>query len=1817
MEKTLQTTDSINLNLTDEDEEEIDAMFEKQKTALVLLDAKPLLHEFIRSLNCVLDGLSTTDFNNIVKEQRSLLLVHNLRLISTKLQPYNMKTPAQNNVTFSPRTPIVLQLWRTALPIVVRSMRYKSKQLVAAKISLQLLKEFHVPAIQSEEVGLLHTQDVKYLRRLCVDGVSTSVDLSQENKRLLRLRIPQLRQKLQAETKKQNETRANEYASSKDIARLAHDLQLTTEATIEMGKLMALEETWVGAHNAKEFVRGYLDDVIGRIRLKETPVVRHIMMQGNTGTGKKLAADFIARWMAIVNSKAKSSMSKFTIGKPAWMKVGKLAELKVAAPGPLKVGDRAKITALDSSSATVKGVQYAFTSLCEPAMTTTAVEVMSFKELAKELEDLPKGQPQTFYMRLGGAKGGVDAILHEASVKKCVIIFGGEARTCQSFAACKYFLRFIPQVIEMPCLTVEELSQISLQFIDERGYKLSAGITGGALRAMVNIVAQKYSKSEMVKRNAYLAADCVELAVSRKNRRLRDYENEDKEHRSAAAAPLPFLLEAVDFDVKTISLEERTRKQALVDAKIRSMVGWGEEDTVSSPLHWFATVKRIIQNQNKQQSNNNNTSTDKQGNKTLSTQLSNVAEADMQPWDFNLIVEGPAGIGKTSFVQIATEFLAAYGILESSSLLKRSAGELRAGKWDSDDDAKLKATGAFAEAKEQGGGLLVADAESLCPSSIIGASSGAGTGGGAGGSVTATVLAAQTATLDFVALACVEGTARAVLSAHPDLGSKFPWIVKIEVPTDAEMAIIAREYSENVRGVLFEDGLEEKLVEHIHENNDGTTGLRYAHTQVDNALRRRAERRSAFSSKKLKNKNKNKRNTQGETKSEVDANINSNKGDLCDNPLLIPADFEIGKELGDSEAREEIYREMEALIGMEEAKSWLRKIRRQIDLANRTKDRSGLKKCFNLVLTGKPGTGKTTFARMVHRFLKAHGVLTGEFVEKNALELKGEYVGSTTPMVKACFQEAKGGTLFLDEAYALANESFKSGGDTFSKEAIRTLLTEVENNRTGTVVILAGYADKMKNLMRADPGLPRRFPHALQLANYTPSELASIAQHVAKARFSRTFEDGLEEKLAKHIKHKYRKDIDEQNGGLSVNLVESAVTNQEDRIMCEFEQSQELLLASSSSAVISEEETRQATQAIVDSKKVLLAIDFGIKDTPELGTTEKEQKEVEAELASLIGMDNVKKFFHKMKNQALFVQKTGKVEALGGCLHLVLTGNPGTGKTTTARLIARYLRAFGILPTDQFHEVNGLHLKGRYVGQTAHHVSNIVKDAIGGCLFIDEAYSLAADGGDAFGKEVIRTLLTEVENHRSDLLVILAGYKGPMENLMSADPGLRSRFNTRLHLKDYSSNEVAKIAELTAKRKTFVFENDLVANLGLRIEKTYGKRRISQENGRMAVNLVERAIERMATRLISSGISDDEIRKYDSILKLEDFEDEGWPADIEMDDEDDEENENVIEIIPHTRNMSNNNTTPLMQHLQPHPPPEEEELRFREPRIRQGGGGDDDADDAERAGRIRQERTAPPKVKEQEDEEVVENYVTVKYNGTIVDVLWSPGDDVSVLKERIEVALGLESSQFKIKLKGVTLEDEESIDELDLEEDSELEVVAGLFAQMAGMSRVAFAVDLSGSMSAGVGKGHTQMSVVQDHLRRCIRSLKGEGCEIGIATFTSSANLPLGPAMVKSCQMNDAIKAVDNMKASGGNGGEANCLRALINMDPQCIFFLGDGGWSGQDLIKEANVAVACGIQIHSIAFYLQGVGSGLPEIAKMTGGTYRDVKSIAEYSMV
>jgi hypothetical protein len=197
------------------------------------------------------------------------------------------------------------------------------------------------------------------------------------------------------------------------------------------------------------------------------------------------------------------------------------------------------------------------------------------------------------------------------------------------------------------------------------------------------------------------------------------------------------------------------------------------------------------------------------------------------------------------------------------------------------------------------------------------------------------------------------------------------------------------------------------------------------------------------------------------------------------------------------------------------------RIRRQIELVNQGGDASVMEVNWNMVITGNPGTGKTTLARVIYTFFRAYGVLSKDvFEERNGLELKGEYVGQTAPKVQAMFKAAMGGCLFLDEAYSLADG--EGGSDVFAKEAVRTMLTEVENNRTSILVVLAGYKDKMSKLMRADPGLPRRFPNVVHLADYSPAEIAAIAlSKLQEKEPPMVCEDGLLEALAQHVEEKH------------------------------------------------------------------------------------------------------------------------------------------------------------------------------------------------------------------------------------------------------------------------------------------------------------------------------------------------------------------------------------------------------------------------------------------------------------------------------------------------------------------------------------------------------------------------------------------------------------------------------------------------------------------------------------------------------------------------
>ena len=426
---------------------------------------------------------------------------------------------------------------------------------------------------------------------------------------------------------------------------------------------------------------------------------------------------------------------------------------------------------------------------------------------------------------------------------------------------------------------------------------------------------------------------------------------------------------------------------------------------------------------------------------------------------------------------------------------------------------------------------------------------------------------------------------------------------------------------------------------------------------------------------------------------------------------------------------------------------------------------------------GNPGTGKSTFARLMFRYFKAHGVVRRDaFVEANGLDLIGKYVGSTGPKVKNIVASAVGGMLFIDEAYALIPKKGGGGGHDFNAEAIRMLLTEIENNRESLLVVLAGYEKQMEDFLMSDPGLRSRFPHTLKLPNYSAGQLAAIATSTAHNKFGLELEPGLQAQLATEWAAKHSFMLAKYNARFAVQQVEMATEKYIER----------LGEVDSTAPEVSEAERAVMAnpKAAVAPKSVLQAVDFGLEDSASAGHKQKAKiAEVETEVDRLVGALALKQQMERFKALVGYVnQRGGDPIVLRQCLNLVLVGNPGTGKATAARLFGKFLAAHGVLQTDRCVEMNALELMGEYCGQTAPKVKAAFERARGGVLFLDEAYALSGgtDSGSStkFAGEAVRMLLTKIEESRADTMVILAGYEDKMNSFMRVDPGLRSRFPT-------------------------------------------------------------------------------------------------------------------------------------------------------------------------------------------------------------------------------------------------------------------------------------------------------------------------------------------------------------------------------------------------------------------------------------------------------
>ncbi len=503
-------------------------------------------------------------------------------------------------------------------------------------------------------------------------------------------------------------------------------------------------------------------------------------------------------------------------------------------------------------------------------------------------------------------------------------------------------------------------------------------------------------------------------------------------------------------------------------------------------------------------------------------------------------------------------------------------------------------------------------------------------------------------------------------------------------------------------------------------------------------------------------------------------------------PVLLPdrhSPIVLSPETDIHQTFEDVMARLDALIGLKQIKQKVRDHARYIQFLQLRKEKGFEEKDeinVHSVFIGNPGTGKTTVAGMMGLLYKKMGLLSkGHVHEVDRVDLVGEYIGQTAPKVKEAIEKARGGVLFIDEAYSLARSNDDSKD--FGREVIEILVKEMSNGEGDLAVIVAGYPKEMKHFLDSNPGLKSRFKLNFEFSDYLPQELSKIAGYACEEkRVALTAEAS--RKIDDIIINAYRsRDRSFGNARFVYDIIEEAKINLGLRTM-----SNENPRALSREA-ISTINYEDVEKIAYKPKRELpdIPVDIALLDIA-LG-----------ELNALIGMKNIKKQINEMVNLVKFYRETNKDVLNSFFLHTVFVGNPGTGKTTVARILTKIYKALGILERGHMVETDRQGLVAGFVGQTAIKTAEKIEEAMGGVLFIDEAYALTQSPGSAhgdFGGEVVQTLLKRMEDLRGQFFVFVAGYPDNMETFLKANPGLNSRFDKVLKFEDYKPVELSEIA---------------------------------------------------------------------------------------------------------------------------------------------------------------------------------------------------------------------------------------------------------------------------------------------------------------------------------------------------------------------------------------------------------------------------------------
>jgi SpoVK/Ycf46/Vps4 family AAA+-type ATPase len=422
---------------------------------------------------------------------------------------------------------------------------------------------------------------------------------------------------------------------------------------------------------------------------------------------------------------------------------------------------------------------------------------------------------------------------------------------------------------------------------------------------------------------------------------------------------------------------------------------------------------------------------------------------------------------------------------------------------------------------------------------------------------------------------------------------------------------------------------------------------------------------------------------------------------------------------------------------------------------------------MHMAFLGNPGTGKTSVARLIGEvFLEENLLSKGHFIEAKSDDFIAGYLGQTAIKTADKCKEALGGVLFIDEAYAISQQK-EGGSNSFGSEAIATLLQYMENHRDDFCVIMAGYTNEMRNFIKVNPGLTSRIPenNRLEFKDYNVQNLKTIFENNLKRKevaYDKSVVDFAELIFQEKLKNRYNSSDPRMWGNARV--AEELV--------------QELIISAGIN-IANEDFKLKIEHYNKDKYKVILKKYNASSENKTAGTSKTAYEEIKA-----MGQQKV---IDAIDDYLSFMEVNSKRgdDSSDFRPHIVLSGNPGTGKTTVARKFGRMLKERKILPSGNFVECKREDLVNTDAKER-------FESALGGVLFIDEAYSLT-ENDDPRGREIVNQLLTFMENNRKEVVVVLAGYSDDMRRFLESNPGLRRRVGREIEIDDFQPQKLVEI----------------------------------------------------------------------------------------------------------------------------------------------------------------------------------------------------------------------------------------------------------------------------------------------------------------------------------------------------------------------------------------------------------------------------------------